>query len=117
MRVTLDLHGVTFCDCAGTRALRNARQLATGAGIDVRVAGLTPPVRRMLAPAGAADLLAAEPAGPDQADAPQPHGDGVAALTGIPGAGRGRDAGTGTDAVSRCRRLRRPGPSQPPAGS
>lgn len=72
-RLCLDLRAVTFCDCAGARALRQARQQATAAGTAVRVAGLSPPVRRLLALLEATDLLTgAESPGRDEQDEVQP---------------------------------------------
>jgi len=56
-RLSVDLRAVTFCDCAGVRALRHARQQATAAGTSVRITALAPPVRRVLTLLKATDLL------------------------------------------------------------
>lgn len=64
VRITVDLHGVTFCDCAAARALSHAQRRAAATGISFRLTGLTPPVRRVLTLMHATDLLraAGEPA-------------------------------------------------------
>lgn len=68
VRLTVDLHEVTFCDCAGIQELQHARQRAAAAGTGLRLTGLTPPVLRVLTLTDAADLLSAtvDPVRPDE---------------------------------------------------
>lgn len=58
-QMTVDLHAVTFCDCAGGRVLWHAQQQASAAGIRFRLCGLTPPLRRVLTLMQATGLLRA----------------------------------------------------------
>lgn len=55
----LDLRQVGFCDAAGARALRQARDEAAAAGVEFGLVAPGPPVIRVLALIGARDLLAA----------------------------------------------------------
>lgn len=67
-RLLLDLRQVGFCDAAGVRALRQARDEAAAAGADFRLVAPGPLVIRVLTLIGADDLL---PAGQRP---PQPPG-------------------------------------------
>ena len=58
-RLSLDLRAVTFCDAAGARALRRARQEAAAARAEFRIIAPSPIVVRVLTLADADDLLAA----------------------------------------------------------
>jgi anti-anti-sigma factor len=58
-RLSLDLRSVTFCDAAGVRALRQARQEAAAARAEFRIIAPGPMVVRVLTLAGADDLLCA----------------------------------------------------------
>ena len=48
-RLTLDLSGVTFIDCAGINLLLAVRRRAQLEGGSMRVLGASPPVRRVIA--------------------------------------------------------------------
>src|ERR1700704_6485328 len=56
-RLSLALRSVTFCDAAGVRALRQARQEAAAARAEFRIIAPGPMVVRVLTLAGADDLL------------------------------------------------------------
>ena len=58
-RLSLDLRAVTFCDAAGVRALRQARQEAAAARAGFRIIAPSPVVVRVLTLAGAGDMLCA----------------------------------------------------------
>ena len=58
--VTLDLAATPFMDSTGLRVLLRLRQLAERSGWRLRVTGVQPQVRRMLALAGADKLLGLE---------------------------------------------------------
>ena len=58
-RLSLDLRAVTFCDAAGVRALRQARQEAAAARAGFRIIAPSPVVVRVLTHAGAGDMLCA----------------------------------------------------------
>lgn len=66
-RLLLDLRQVGFCDAAGARALRQARDEAAAAGTDFGLVAPGPVVARVLTLIGAGDLLPA-------AVPPQPPG-------------------------------------------
>lgn len=53
----LDLTGVAFCDCAGLNALLTARMSVLQAGVEFIVEGIGRQPARLLALAGAADIL------------------------------------------------------------
>jgi len=55
----LDLRHVGFCDAAGARVLRQARDAAAAAGTEFRLIAPGPPVIRVLTLIGAGDLLPA----------------------------------------------------------
>lgn len=65
MRMTVDLHAVTFCDVAGGHVLGHAQQRAAAAGVGFRLTGLTAPVRRTLTLLQATSLLRATDADAD----------------------------------------------------
>ena len=71
-RLSLDLRAVTFCDAAGARALRRARQEAAAARAEFRIIAPSPIVVRVLTLAGADDLLPAaeRPSAPTAASQP-----------------------------------------------
>ncbi|WP_371637128.1 STAS domain-containing protein [Streptomyces zaomyceticus] len=69
--VTLDLSAVTFCDCAGLRAVLNARQQRLdGAHRALALGPVSPRVMRLLELTGTRELLGApEPVGEDHGGA------------------------------------------------
>ena len=71
-RLSLDLRAVTFCDAAGVRALRQARQEAAAARAEFRIIAPSPVVVRVLTLAGADDMLCAveRPSAPAAASRP-----------------------------------------------
>ena len=57
--LTLDLRAVSYCDCAGARALRDVLRQAAASGSGFRILSPRPPVRRIFTLLDARDLLAA----------------------------------------------------------
>lgn len=55
--VTVDLAGVSFCDCSGLNVLLAARHRAADEGITLSVTGLRAPVDRLFALAGVKGVL------------------------------------------------------------
>lgn len=82
--LALDLRALTFCDCAGVRALRSALRQAGAAHAAFRLIAPRPQVRRVLALLEAGDLLAA-------AEAPAP--DPTPSAPGLPLAAPGHRPG------------------------
>jgi anti-anti-sigma factor len=64
--VDVDLAGVSFLDCAGIGALVAVRNVATGAGRQLRVSHPLPIVRRILELTGLLGVLTAPPDRPGQ---------------------------------------------------
>jgi anti-sigma B factor antagonist len=58
-RLSIDLSALTFCDCAGVRALQRARCEAAAGDVEFQILAPSGWVRRLFAMAGADDLLAA----------------------------------------------------------
>ena len=96
-RLLLDLRQVGFCDAAGARALRLARDEAAAAGAEFRLVAPSPPVTRVLTLTGADDLLPAaqhpQPPGarpPGQPAGRRPGAAGGGSCLGPAGRGRSR---------------------------
>lgn len=67
--IDVDLTAVSFCDCSGLNAFLGASEAAEAAGVLLRLHRPSPMVRRLITLTGCAELLLAEPWGPeDQAD-------------------------------------------------
>ena|SRR2546430_2125134 len=64
-RITVDLAGVTFCDCTGLGLLVGVRRRAQAAGVEFEVTGVTSPtVAKLIRIFGLAELLGVKwPAG------------------------------------------------------